>query len=161
MTTLNHILSGAALGAISPNPGAAFFTGTLGHLLLDDIPHSEYDWPPYYFKSFKQLTKKQTILSVLFSVIIGGLLLFIMAYHNHKILSYNVLFGILGGIWIDFFDLAMPRLTSQKILKKPFFKQLHKLHIFFHTENEKFRSGVKLTYSFIVNIVALVILYFF
>jgi hypothetical protein len=39
MLVTNHVLSGALIGYVVPNPAASFAVGVVSHLLLDAVPH--------------------------------------------------------------------------------------------------------------------------
>jgi hypothetical protein len=45
MLVTNHVLSGALLAYVAPNPPTAFVVGVLSHLLLDSVPHWGVDRP--------------------------------------------------------------------------------------------------------------------
>ena len=130
---MNHILTGAALGSLSPNLGSAFLIGTLAHFILDRIPHLEYDWLPHNLQ--KSLTNKQKWFSILFGVFLGllivGLIMWIKPGNSWPI----ILAGLLGCIWLDIPAVFLPWFFGEQIKKNIFLKPLIQIHFFFHNDS--------------------------
>lgn len=88
MLSTPHLLVGATLGSISPNPIVALLFGFLSHFLMDRVPH--WDWRPINFKLWLY-----AFLEFLFG---AGLLFYLTKNSTDPFLIWA---GAIGGVLPD------------------------------------------------------------
>lgn len=94
MTATNHFLAGAIIGEYIDNPGLAFTAGVASHLVLDSIPHFDFD---------QYLPKKwQQTLALALDLFIWGAL--IILFVSRVPLKPSVFTAVFGAVIIDLFD---------------------------------------------------------
>lgn len=82
MTTIPHVIAGAAIGALSPSPVVAIAGGFLSHFVLDFIPH----WDPLFNKDHPgRFQRNKLLFAFLLFIDLGVsviILLLIFQYPN-------------------------------------------------------------------------------
>src|SRR5687767_3301477 len=95
MTTIPHVIVGAAVGSLAPNPYLASLAGFISHFVLDFIPH----WDPIGGKRHKnEFRRKRLFYSTLLVIDIGvavGIFVFLWQYPS---LFLGAFFGVLPDI---------------------------------------------------------------
>lgn len=135
MLATPHLLTGAAIGAVTQNYYAAFILGVISHHLLDIIPH--FDTAIFHMNEkddHYQLTKRDWLIGV-GDAMIGVVILLLITISMLMVVGspYNIgpiLVGALGGIFTDLFDNVpfwKERFRQTKIGKK-----VHAFHEYYH-----------------------------
>lgn len=137
MLATSHLLFGAALGTLIPDPTVAFVVGVGSHYLLDALPHVE----PGLFRrrdnngNLRPELERFEYWLAGADVIFGlSITFFIWTAHTH---SLPLLTGALGGLLPDILD-NVPW-WNQLVWKVPWLHRLAKFHktIHFPTIPEK------------------------
>lgn len=111
MLSTPHLLVGATVGSLTPNPFAAFIAGFLSHFIMDMIPH--YDWKPIGWK-----LKMLTFIDFFF----GAALLFYLT--KNSVHPFVIWAGAMGGVFPDI--LAAPYYLLN--MRVNFLEPLRRIH---------------------------------
>lgn len=150
MIATTHLAVGAASGLavqglISPDASGtakvlvAFAAGLVSHLVLDAIPHREYN------------VNGLTLWTVL-SLEVATVFLFVLSLHNKLLLNLVIFAGMTGGALPDFVELAY-----QYFLQWPVLANLGQIIHFFHFCQTP--SGFTLNYYWQVLIAVIAVIF--
>jgi len=142
-----HIVVGATIGAKTQNLGLIVILGLLTHLILDKIPHWDYDIKKD-IKNFRE-NKSFKALFLLFlkmgiDIIFGFLIVFVVAWKKHILIREYLPF-IVFGIFISLLPDILLGL-AQMFASKNFLEKYIKFHYkFLHHPENKQKEG-KITF---------------
>ncbi len=136
-----HIIVGATIGAKTQNLGLIVILALITHLIMDKIPHYDYDLPAV-FREFRKNKKIKPLLSdfvkMAIDVTVGLSLTFVVLWYKN-FLSFDYLPFILFGIFISILpDIILGcsfLLLSEKMAKK-IFNFNHRIFHYKHKEKE-------------------------
>lgn len=145
MLVTTHLLTGAAIASLFPDPRISIPLAFASHFILDKIPHSQPAYKPW------KVTKRVVILEV-FDVLMGFSTLLIVTYFV----------GFTKNIWAGAIVAAMPDLDGflyikslRKYLKTFLFQKWSKFHEGIQNETPKFIGKVIQVAIVLVNLVIL------
>lgn len=94
MIATNHALAGLIIGEYIHNPALAFGAGVLSHIVLDEIPHFDFD---------RFLKKKwQFNFAIGVDLVLFGILIII--FLPKMTLTPSIIAGVLGALSLDLID---------------------------------------------------------
>lgn len=132
MTAIPHVITGAAIGALSPNPAVAIAGGFFSHFVLDFIPH----WDPSFDRKNPKRFSRNKLLFIFLLVIDLGISFAILV----SLFKYPQIFlGGIAGILPDVDNFL------QHILRG--FPLLSKVGITIHDDNSLWHNNTKFIYA--------------
>jgi hypothetical protein len=149
MLVVTHAVTGAVIGQLVKNSPISFILGVVVHFLMDMIPHGD----SADYKKFKESNTipKGRIYQLLFdNVIMFGLIMYLLIF---KVDGYwwPTFWGIIGSILPDLM------VGVHECRPSRFSKPLHRLHFKFHDIITDRWKDIRLRYSIILQLIALVI----
>lgn len=157
-----HLLIGAAIGAKTHNLGLIIILGILSHVVLDKLPHWDYNTPGIkYFKKTKDYKKLFIdLLKIAIDGIIGSLIAFLLIVKTNQSSNWKfILFGIFFSILPDILLFSSQVFGSENLSKN--FKILH--YKFFHgpkTEKEGKITFLGLATEILVIMLSVLVFFF-
>lgn len=152
-----HIIVGATIGAKTQNLGLIVILGLITHLIMDKIPHYDYDLPAV-FREFRKNKKIKPLLSdfvkMAIDITIGVSIVFIIIWYKNLI-DFNYLPFILFGIFISLLPdiiLGLAFLIPGKTARK-----INRVGYFFHFEHKQKEGKITflgLTTTILITIVS-------
>ncbi len=118
MHPLAHMLTGALIGQIAPNPAVAAVGGLLSHGVLDFIPHTEGET----FRVRETSLIRPDLLEAGVETIVGTVLLWRIASGCAAANVEQVAIGALAGMLPDLIDIPLKQLFGVTLL------HIHRLH---------------------------------
>lgn len=153
-----HIIVGAAIGAKTQDLGLIVILGLLSHIILDKIPHWDYDLPAV-FREFRKNKKIKPLLSdfikMAIDITIGLLIVFLIIWYKN-FLNFDYLPFILFGIFISLLPdiiLGFAFLFRNKIAKK-----INKISDFLHYKINKKQKEGKITFLGLITQIIVIII---
>lgn len=111
MTTIPHVITGAAIGSLSPNLTVAITGGFFSHFVLDFIPH----WDPLFNKRYPNRFKKSKLLFYFLLVVDLGVSVVILIL----VFPYpNLFLGAIAGTLPDLDNLLQYKFKQFPLLSK-------------------------------------------
>lgn len=144
MTTIPHVIAGAAVGSLAPNLPVAIAVGFFSHFVLDFIPH----WDPLFDKNPKRFSRNKLIFIFLLAVDLGISFAILVYLFEHP----QMFLGGIAGILPDVDNFLQYKLRG--------FPLLSKIGINIHDGNSLWHNNTKFIYAvFTQGIVTLIGLY--
>ena len=150
MTLTTHATVGMLIGYAVGQPLAGFVLGFISHLLLDVIPHGDYELGQNVRKTKAQL--KKIISFVTLDAIVAIFLILIIVSIKDLVPIRAISWAIVGAVLPDLL------VGVYDVTKAKWLKPINTLHFYFHDFWHKKRKDIPLKYALVYQIILIIIL---
>lgn len=150
MTLTTHATVGTLIGYAVGQPFAGFVLGFISHLLLDMVPHGDFELGRNLRKSRTQL-KKMIGFITLDAIIAIFLVLWIVNAKDLipiRAISWAIVGAVLPDLLVGIYD----------VTKNKWLKPLNTLHFYFHDIWHKKRKDIPLRYALVYQAIIIILL---
>ncbi|MFH1315617.1 MAG: hypothetical protein ABIH67_04430 [Candidatus Uhrbacteria bacterium] len=150
MTLTTHATVGMLIGYTVGQPLAGFVLGFISHLLLDVIPHGDYELGKSIRKSKAQLKKILGFITL--DAIVAIFLILILVNIKELVplraISWAIVGAVLPDLLVGIYD----------VTKNKWLKPINTLHFYFHDLWHKKRKDLRLSHALALQILIIILI---
>jgi len=150
MTLTTHATVGTLIGYAIGQPFAGFILGFISHLLLDMVPHGDYELGKNVRRTKAQLKRVLTFVT-LDAIVAIFLILWLVSWKDLmplQAISWAIIGAVLPDLFVGLYDMT----------KAKWLKPLNDLHFYFHDLWVKKRKDIPLRFAIAGQIILIIIL---